>query len=242
MTHATQEGHGRLRRLLRGAHLLLRPDPHTQLDTSSSLAGPGPRLRILALYVVLGGFFYGAVMGAYGGFTGARLLQVLFSAIKVPLLVLASFALTLPSFFVLNTLLGLRKDFPQALRALVATQAAMAIVLAAMAPYTAVWYCSTGHYQHATLFNGVMFAIACLAASWPLRRRYQPLITRNPRHRSMLVAWLLLYVFVAIQMAWILRPFIGDPDRPTTFFREDTWGNAYLIVGRLVWNAIERLF
>jgi hypothetical protein len=190
----------------------------------------------------MGGFLYGAVMGAFGGFAGQRLLQVLFSGLKVPLLILASFALTLPSFFVLNTLLGLRRDFPQALRAVVASQAAMAIVLAALAPYTAVWYCSTGHYHHATLFNGLMFATACFAARWPLKRRYQPLIDRNPRHRTMLTLWLVLYVFVAIQMAWILRPFIGDPERPTTFFREDTWGNAYLVVGKLIWDAIARLF
>jgi len=35
-------------------------------------------------------------------------------------------------------------------------------------------------------------------------------------------------VFVAIQLAWVLRPFIGDPSRPTTFFRETAWGNAYV--------------
>ena len=39
-------------------------------------------------------------------------------------------------------------------------------------------------------------------------------------------------------MGWMLRPFLGDPDSPTRFFREDTWGNAYLIVGRLVWNVL----
>ncbi len=227
-----------LTRFLDGAMRLLRPVADSTFDTRSSLAGRGPRLRTLAAYIFIGGFLYGAVMGAFGGFAGQRLLQVLFSALKVPLLILASFALTLPSFFVLNTLLGLRHDFALALRALLAGQAALAIVLAALSPYTAWWYLSSSKYQSATLFNGVMFAIACFAAQWPLRRRYQPLIDRDPRHRKMLIAWLVLYIFVAIQMAWILRPFIGDPAQDTTFFREETWGNASLIVGKLILNAL----
>ena len=231
-----------VRRFFEGMHLLLRPVPDEAYGSVSSIAGPGPRLRVLAMYIALGDFMYGAGMGAFGGFAGQRMLQVFFSAIKVPLLIMASFALTLPSFFVLNTLLGLRADFARALRALVATQATVAILLAALAPYTAVWYWSNGTYHHATLFNGLMFAIAAFAAQWPLRRRYQPLIQRNPKHRKMLRAWIVLYVFVAIQMAWILRPFIGDPTRSTTFFREDTWGNAYLIVGELIWGAIKGLF
>ena len=124
-----------LARFLDGAMRLLRPDSDSTFETHSRFAGRGPRLRILAAYVLAGGFLYGAVMGAFGGFAGQRLLQVLFSAMKVPLLILASFALTLPSFFVLNTLLGLRHDFALALRALLAGQAALAIVLAALSPY-----------------------------------------------------------------------------------------------------------
>ena len=164
------------------------------------------------------------------GLHGPRPLQMLYSAIKVPLLLLVSFGLTLPSFFVLNTLLGLRNDFPAALRALLSAQAALALVLAALAPLTATWYLSVTSYPSCTFFNGVMFAIATFSARWPLRRRYAPLIARNPRHRSMLTIWLVLYVFVAIQMAWVLRPFLGDPAQATTFFRHGAWGNAYMVV------------
>ena len=31
----------------------------------------------------------------------------------------------------------------------------------------------------------------------------------------MLRAWLGVYAFVGIQMGWVLRPFVGQPDRPT---------------------------
>ncbi len=50
------------------------------------------------------------------GLTGQRLLQVVYSAVKVPFLLMATFVLSLPSFFVVNTLLGLRSDFARVLR------------------------------------------------------------------------------------------------------------------------------
>ena len=110
--------------------------------------------------VAAGGAAYGAVMGAFGGLGGDRALQVVFSAAKVPLLILVRTALALPSFFVVNTLLGLRDDFPGAVRAVAATQAAVAVVLAGLAPYTALWYASTRDYHEATLFNALMFGVA----------------------------------------------------------------------------------
>ncbi len=184
----------------------------------------------LALLVVVFGLAYGAVMGTYAGPTGPRIWQMVFSATKVPLLLLLTFAISLPSFFVLNTLLGVRDDFGDAVRALVATQAALTIILASLAPITGVWYLSIAGYREAILFNALMFGVASVAAQFLLRRLYRPLIERNPKHRLLLRAWLVVFAFVGIQMGWVLRPFIGDPRAPTKFFRSGAWGNAYVEV------------
>ena len=182
--------------------------------------------------------FYGGVMGTYGGFGGPRMWQVVYSAVKVPFLLFTTFLLSLPSFFVVNTLLGLRSDFARALRALLSTQAGLTIILSALAPYTAFWYVSGSRYQPAILWNGLMFAVASLSAQWMLRRSYQPLIETNPKHRWMLRAWLVIYVFVGIQMGWVLRPFIGDPAAPVQFFREGSWTNAYEVVIQMIWDVL----
>jgi hypothetical protein len=174
-------------------------------------AGAPGLLHLLALVAAFG-LFYGAVMGTFGGVRGERALQLLYSGLKVPLLLLVTFALSLPSFFVLNTLLGVRNDFAQALRALVATQAVLTIVLASLAPFTALWYASTAAYRPAILFNAAMFAVASFAAQGLLRRWYAPLVARNPRHRLLLRTWIVIYAFVGVQMAWVLRPFVGDPE------------------------------
>jgi hypothetical protein len=194
----------------------------------------GAALLHLGALVVAFGMFYGAVMGAFTGLEAGHRVQMLYSAVKVPLLLLAAFVLALPSFFILNTLAGLRDDFGDALRALVATQAGLTVILASLSPFTAVWYLSNASYPSAILFNALMFAVASIAAQILLRRFYAPLIARSEKHRWLLRAWLVVYAFVGIQLGWLLRPFIGSPNAPAQFFRDKMWGNAYVEVAQLV--------
>lgn len=198
---------------------------------------PRPLAQLLACVVVFG-VFYGCVMGAFGGVAGRRALQPVYSGLKVPLLLLVTFALSLPSFFVLNTVLGVRDDFGRVLGGLVATQAALTVVLASLAPFTALWYASSADYDLALVFNALVFAAASVAAQSLLRRWYRPLVARNPRHRALLRAWLVIYAFVGVQVAWTLRPFVGHPAAPTRFFREGALTNAYVHVAGIFWRAI----
>ncbi len=190
--------------------------------------------------VVACGIAYGAVMGGFGGFGGDRAWMVAFAAIKVPLLLVATLGLSLPSFFVINSLLGVRGDFAAAVRAVVASQAGLAIVLVALAPLTILWYASSADYQAAILFNAAMFAVASVAAQALLRRSYRPLIARDRRHRWPLRAWIVIYAFVGIQLGWSLRPFVGNPDQPARFFRGGVSENAYVIVARMIWDVLRR--
>jgi len=180
------------------------------------------------------GSFHGAILGSFIGHGSPRLAQIIYSAAKIPLLLLVTSALTLPSFFVVNNLLGLRADFIASLRALAASQAALTITLASLAPVTLLWYLSDPDYSDAILFNAGSFVIATAAAQFALRREYRPLIQQNARHRLMLRVWLAVYAFVGIQMGWVLRPFIGDPDMPVSFFRPNAFTNAYLFLMHLI--------
>jgi hypothetical protein len=49
--------------------------------------------------------------------------------------------------------------------------------------------------------------------------------------------WIVLFALVGSQMGWVLRPFIGDPDRPFTWFRERD-SNFF----QAVWQALVGLF
>ncbi|MFT5292348.1 MAG: hypothetical protein ACI8QS_001291 [Planctomycetota bacterium] len=170
-----------------------------------------------------------------------RPLQAFYSSFKVPLLLLMSTALCMPSFFILNTILGLREDFHAACRGVYAAQATIGVALVSLIPVLLVVYLGTPSYQLIQVLNGLLFLIATLAGQFTLARHYRALIRRNSRHRIPYVAWVLLYVFVAIQSAWVLRPFIGNPRLPVGFFRPDPWNNAYIEIGFIVDQVLGRL-
>ena len=201
------------------------------LYATPEISGAGSARRQssqMAAVLCVFGILYGGVMGSYSGIFGQRYLQVAYSGVKVPLLLTATFGLSLPFFFVVNSLYGLRPDFGRVLRALLATQASVTVILASLSPLTLLWYVSFDHYRAAILFNAVMFGAASVSAQLVLKRLYQPLIARNRMHLRLLKLWIVIYAFVGIQMGWVLRPFIGSPDSPVQFFREAAWGNAYL--------------
>lgn len=213
-----------------------RPVPSRPLLAADAiLRGRGGDVSLPTLAGLLVGFglLYGAAMGSFTGLWDGQPIQLLYSALKVPLLLVVSFAVALPSFFALNTILGLRDDLAAVVRGIVAAQAALTTVLASLAPLTLAFYAGSADYPSAILCNAAMFFAATLAGQVVLRRVYRPLIARDPKHRWMFWAWGVLYAFVGVQAAWVLRPFIGDPGRPVTFFRDGAWGNAYVEIFRI---------
>lgn len=177
---------------------------------------------------------YGGAMGSFGlwesGSTANNWLQVLYSAVKVPLLLGATFALSLPCFFVFNAIAGVAGDFRDVMKTLTATQSPLSVLLGSFASLTLMMYASGGSYLTGILFNAAMFGAASLGILPVVRRNYSLLIRRNPTHRRMAALWILLYSFVGIQMGWALRPFIGNPNDVTEFFRTNGWGNAYVAI------------
>lgn len=190
--------------------------------------------RTLVLLVAVCAALYGIAMGSFGG----RTLQALYSACKVPLLIGGATLVCVPNFYVVNMLLGLRDDWHRACRGILAAQGTATIALVALSPCTLVLYASSDHYELCLVGNGLVFAIATGAGQVTSNRHYRPLIAGNPRHRIARATWVTLYVFVAIQMAWVLRPFLGAAGLPTQFFRDDAWTNAYVAVA----NVFARLF
>ena len=84
----------------------------------------------------------------------------------------------------------------------------------------------------------MVFLFASLAGQYAMRRAYRALIRRNKRHRLMLWAWLTIYALVGIQLAWVLRPFVGSPAETVQFFRSGPLTNAYVNIAQLLWSAV----
>lgn len=203
--------------------------------------------RAVLVLLIVSGASYGMAMGSYSWLVGSRSLvagstQMLYSGLKVPILLLTTFLISVPTFYVLNSLLGLRDDFRIAVRNIVVAQATISIILMSMAPLVVLWYASSPDtafsYRAAVLLNTGLFAIASFASQVSLRRMYRPLSEVSPLHQKMLWVWTSIYALVGIQMGWVLRPFIGSPDQATSFFRSESWNNAYIKVFQIVRSLI----
>jgi hypothetical protein len=198
----------------------------------------GHSVRSLLVGIGVGGGIYGLVIGTFQLTSPERALLVAYSAVKVPALIMLTTAICLPAYFVLNTILGLRQDFPRALRAVLVGQTALTAALASLAPLVIVAYAHGITHGRAQLASALNFLLATGMSQVVLVRHYRALIDedppRGPRHRVMLWVWVVMYAFVGIQLGWILRPYIGVPGLPVQFFREDAFSNAYVYFLRLV--------
>ena len=203
---------------------LLRPDAPTMTP---------PKLAIL---VGLCGAIQGALMGSYALFNGGSSLFIVWAAFKVPLFLGIAAGLCFPALRVLYYLVGLSDEFDATIRAFAAAQAAFAAILAAMAPFLLVFYASGLSYRGALILNLCLFAVAGLAAQGVARGRLQDLLKRDSRHLKLWAVGFGVWAFVAVQLAWNLRPFIGSPDVEIQFLRPDAFSNVYMALWKILFG------
>ncbi|MCA8969862.1 MAG: hypothetical protein KDC95_08770 [Planctomycetes bacterium] len=191
-------------------------------------------IRWLVLVIVVATPVYGFVLGSYSG----RPLQSLYSALKLPILVLGSGLVVTPFSYVMHAALGVADDYVDAWRATLAAQATMGVCLAAASPLVALTYVSIDRYSLAVLCNGLVWMACLFAGQIVAGRHYRDLAQKNPVHRKLRRLYAVAYAFVVIQLAWMLRPFVGDPELPVTLFRDSLWQNAYVTVTRTILEAL----
>jgi hypothetical protein len=182
---------------------------------------------IAALGVVYGGF-----MGLYAALRGGEgaALQVLASMAKVPLLFVLTLLVTFPSLYVFSALARSRLTFATTLRLLLAAITVNLALLASFGPVTGFFTLSTQSYPFMVILNVVFFAIAGVVGLSFLRSALVGVFDPAPppaqgakasmTERTVFQVWTVIYAVVGAQMGWILRPFIGDPNRAFTLFRE----------------------
>lgn len=220
----------------------------------------------LAAAAVPLGVVYGVFMGLYAVIRGGpgSGLQLLATALKVPLLFLLTLLVTLPSLYVLSALSRSRLSFTHTIRLLLAAVTVNLALLASLGPVTAFFTLSTESYPFMILLNVVFFAISGLVGLTFLRKAldvvFEPELLAGFASASVpesagvgsrpiaaaprpdpagrvFSAWTLIYAVVGAQMGWILRPFIGAPSEPFQWFRERQ-SNFFVVV----WESFLRLF
>src|SRR6059058_4186902 len=186
------------------------------------------KLRYAALTIVgLAGFF-GFVAGAYSGPA-----QALSAGIKLPFLFFATFAVCFPAFFVVQVLVGSRLRLLQVVVLVFGALALTSVLLAAFVPITAFFLITGANYYFQHLLNIAIAGVAGLFGMYALHEGLSVVCEKRgvyPRKAlTIMRAWALLFAFVGIQLAWSLRPFLGDRNKPFRVFGSYQ-GNFYAAI------------
>jgi hypothetical protein len=202
------------------------------------------RVWLCVATIVIGAGLYGAAMGCW-----RSPLQVLFTGIKLPLVILLT---TLGNGLLngmLAPLLGVNLSFRQSFMSVLMTFGLAAVLLGAFSPLAAfvAWntpplsgttQLTSPEYGFLQLTHAGFIACAGIIGNRALAPLLRELCSSDGAARRVLLGWLAANLFLGSQVAWVLRPFIWDPARPVEFIgREYLRGSFY----ETVFEAARRL-
>jgi hypothetical protein len=186
------------------------------------------KLTYATLTVALLSGFFGLVAGAYSGW-----FQAISAAIKLPFLFFATFAVCFPAFYIVQVLVGSRLRLMQVVVLVVGALALTSVLLGAFVPVTLFFLVTGANYYFQHLLNIGLAAAAGLFGMYALHDGLSVVCERRgvyPRKAlTIMRAWAVLFAFVGIQLAWTLRPFLGDRNTSFQIFGQYK-GNFYTAV------------
>ena len=158
----------------------------------------------LAIIVFSG--VYGATIGVYP--SG---LQVFYDPVKIPMLLLISLYITVPSYYVLSSLFGGKHSFSQMVILLLSSLMVMSIVLLALVPLNLFFILATANVTYSTyaflvILNVAIFALAGLFALVYLLRGFATMYPGIGWTPAFSVGSI-IFMFVGTQLSWVLRPY-----------------------------------
>jgi len=183
------------------------------------------KMRAMLISSIVFLMLYGAVMGSTHS-----LQQTASSAVKLPVLFLASLVICSPTLYFFNVLFGSNQSPTQNFCLIMTAITVTAVLLLSFAPIVLFFLLTTTHYQFFKLLNVVIFAITGFIGVMFLNQGMHIVSAggkegKNAR-RNVVRLWIIVYAFVGSQMAWTLRPFIGAPGVKFELFRQ-LGGNFY---------------
>lgn len=181
---------------------------------------------------------YGAVMGSTHS-----LWQVLSSAVKLPVLFLATLVVCAPTLYFFNLIFGSDQSLSQNVALMLTAITVTSVVLLSCSPIVLLFVLTSGNYQFFKLLNVGVFAVAGIIGVLFLAQGMRFLSpgavdAAGASARVWVVRfWILVYAFVGSQVAWTLRPFVGAPSMQFELFRQfggNFYTNIFASLGELL--------
>jgi hypothetical protein len=164
------------------------------------------------LLIAAGGALFGAVVGTFRG--GA---QIGISAVKIPIATLMTLAISGPGLAAFAVAFGRSWTLRETLSYLLSAGARSSLVLFALSPVLWLVIDLQASYSAIRLAATASYALAGLSGFLLLLRGLGPAPGRAP----VAACFVLLFLVVGGQSAWLLRPYLGNPgERQVPFFSQ----------------------
>ncbi len=189
------------------------------------------RSRILlyqSLVIVSLAIFYGIVMGSYNSF-----LQAIVSGFKIPSLLLFALFICFPAFYVIQYMLGSKMTISQMVSTILAGFVVFTTIMASFAPIIIFFMITGNNYAFLKLLHVAIFSFSGFFGMRTIMEALKFSCDKKNVYPKIGITvfkiWIIIFAFVGMQLAWNLRPFVGDKSMKFELFREKE-GNFYLAV------------
>lgn len=173
-------------------------------------------------------FIYGVVMGS-----SHSVLQSVVSGVKVIVLFLCTLIICFPSFFVIQQVLGSKMNFRQMMIIVLSGFVLTAAIALSLSPIVIFFQITGGNYHFLQLLHVVIFLFS---GFFGMRLMVDALKFACDKKNiypqigvSVFRIWIIILAFVGIQLAWNLRPFVGNQNEDFKLFRKYE-GNFYTAI------------
>ncbi len=187
----------------------------------------GPAISIFGQYAMLLGlsFAYGVVMGCYHG-----VAQALVAGVKIAVLFSLVLVVCFPAFFIIQFILGSRLRLRQMMSIILSGFVLTSSIMVSFAPIVIFFLLTGGNYYFLQLLHIVIIILSGIFGMKVIVDALKYSCEKKNIYPQLGVVvfrfWVIIMAFVGIQLAWNLRPFLGDRGQPFALFREYD-GNFY---------------
>jgi hypothetical protein len=178
--------------------------------------------------ILLFSLIYGAVMGSYNG-----LPQSISTGIKLPSLIFLSILICFPALFVIQYMIGSTMNLFQMANIILSGFVVFTTISLSFAPIVIFFMITSENYAFLKLLHVAIFIFSGIfAIKTILNGLTYSCEKKNVYPKlglSIFKIWVFIIAFVSSQLAWNLRPFIGNQNMPFEVFRKHE-GNFYIAV------------
>ena len=191
------------------------------------LKEPNPAGRLVSLFIMLNlfSFLYGIVMGSFHSF-----YQALAAGVKVAVMFDLAILICFPAFFIIQYVLGSKLRFGQMISIILTGFVLSISIMISFAPIVIFFLLTGGNYYFLELLHIAIFILSGLFGMKTVIDALKYSCEKQNIYPKIGVTvfrfWVVILAFVGIQLAWNLRPFLGDRGQPFKLFRNYE-GNFY---------------